>query len=383
MSNSLDNIVPPSRLRPRELIASCVQNSGVLGAMRRMGNNREWVSSDRGLPWPRKAEPRFVILCYHRVGLAGVPLYSKLDPGVFESQMRYLRKYYRVLSLTEVLGEQQRPVSARPAVAVTFDDGYRDLFDYALPALQKYSIPATIFPIVEAIETGVAPWYDWIFVAIFDHPGSFVDISLEEPTRLPLDSAYSRLAATDRIVRWLRRKPEHFRREFLQEFLSQFPADKHQLANRMLTWDQLRVMQTNGVSCGSHTLTHPVMSRVNPEQKIRELRDSREILQRQLGGRIEHFAFPFGQPSDCLGVLPEDLRSCGYRSALTMSPGVNRQGTNPFSLLRVSIGEQRHLPLFALWLAQFFMGPNRLSVSPIESAASKFSTPVANPGDSR
>jgi peptidoglycan/xylan/chitin deacetylase (PgdA/CDA1 family) len=296
-----------------------------------------------------------VILSYHRVGVEGVPVYSTLEPRIFEAQMRYLRRHYRVLSLADLLCEIDRPTSTVPAVVVTFDDGYRDLFEYAFPVLRKYEIPATVFAIAHAIETGWAPWYDRLFLALWVHPARSLTVELDLPTVFHLENPAARLAATEHIVRWLRTRPDSFRREFCADLANRLPVPEQCLQGRMLTWEQLRIMQDHGVVCGSHTLTHPVLSQVDREERLRELRDSRILLERQLGRPVTDFAFPFGQPADIAGTADAELASSGFRSAVTTISGTNRCGANPYALRRVSIGEQPHFGLFAYWLNSLFL----------------------------
>jgi peptidoglycan/xylan/chitin deacetylase (PgdA/CDA1 family) len=359
----------------RETLANGMYYSGALAVLRRVARGYELQTTAGRLSWPRSAGPRFAILCYHRVGVEDVPIYSRLQPQVFDSQMKYLRRHYRLLSLKDMLGEMARPTSSVPAVAVTFDDGYRGVFEYAFPVLRKYDIPATVFAVADSIETGTAPWYDRIFLALSIHPEPALTIELDEPTKFSLESAEARLAATDGIVRWLRTQPDWRRREFCSDLNRRLPVPEEKLENRMLNWEQLRTMQAHDVVCGSHTLSHPVLSQVDRENLLRELRDSRIALERQLGCPVKDFAFPFGKPSDCAGITDADLASCGYRSAATTLSGTNRPGANPYHLRRVSVDEQPDLPLFAYRLNSLFL---RSDDSPtVSSSADAAGIPAA------
>jgi len=341
----------------RETLASGVYHLGLLAALRIVARGLEFRKVRGGLRWPRTAEPRFAILCYHRVGVEGVPLYSRLEPRVFEAQMRQLRRHYRVLSLGELLSEMDRPTSVVPGVAITFDDGYRDVFEHAFPILRKYEIPATIFAVAEAIETGTAPWYDRIFLALAIHSETTLTIELDGPTEFSLQGFAARVAATNCIIRWLRTQSDCRRREFCAELNRRLPVPEQQLQGRMLTWEHLRTMQAHGVICGSHTVSHPVLSRLNRESLLGELRDSRLLLEQRLGRPVTDFAFPFGKPEDCTGVTAAELASCGYLSAATTIPGSNRPGANPYALRRVSFGDQTHTGLFACKLNDLFLRP--------------------------
>src|SRR5262245_30221436 len=95
------------------------------------------------------------VLYYHRVGsfAPGEERRMNVEPPRFRDQMRRLREKQRPVSLDEVLAG-----GAPGAVAVTFDDGYRDLMEHALPVLKEYRIPAAFFIVVEAVG-GKDRWY--------------------------------------------------------------------------------------------------------------------------------------------------------------------------------------------------------------------------------
>jgi len=188
------------------------------------------LSNDSRLPQVRKfSGSRHVILCYHRVGVEGVPLFSRLAPSTFEAQMRYLKAHYRIISLPRLCDELREGDETGPALAITFDDGYRDLHKYAFPILQKYKIPATIYLIGEGVETSEAPWYDRIFAALDAAPGSWLDVELETPRRFPLSSATARASAAWEIVCYLRSIPNVARRRWSLDFETRAKLSREKL----------------------------------------------------------------------------------------------------------------------------------------------------------
>src|SRR5208283_769306 len=128
------------RPRWREVVAEGLYHSGGLRILQALSRRYEFAPGNRRKLQllRRAAQPKFAILCYHRIGTGGIPLFSELPPEVFEAQMRFLQRYYRVVSLDEICEQMERPTRNGHAVAVTFDDGYRDLYTYALPILKKY-----------------------------------------------------------------------------------------------------------------------------------------------------------------------------------------------------------------------------------------------------
>jgi peptidoglycan/xylan/chitin deacetylase (PgdA/CDA1 family) len=92
-----------------------------------------------------------------------------------------------------------------------------------------------------------------------------------------------------------------------------------------------------------------------PEEMERELRESKEIIEKRLGAPVDTFAFPFGQPSDIGGVSSDFLTSCGYRCAMTTVEGTNAAGISPYQIRRTQICNERSLPIFAWTLNTFFL----------------------------
>jgi peptidoglycan/xylan/chitin deacetylase (PgdA/CDA1 family) len=127
------------------------------------------------------------------------------------------------------------------------------------------------------------------------------------------------------------------------------------LSSRVLTWDQIRTMQRAGIAFGSHTLSHPVVSRLTPAELEQELAESKRLLEEKLGSPVLDFAFPFGKISDCSAAAIQMLSRCGYRSAVTTVPGVNTPQVNPYELRRLQVGGNGSLARFAFDVNQAFL----------------------------
>ena len=338
----------------QKAIIAGIYHSPLLPMAREISSRFE-ISSESKLGIRRAVAPKLAVLCYHRVGTRGLPIYSALPAKVFAEQIEYIRKHFRVLSVADLCDELQRPRSAKPAVAITFDDGYSDLFEQAFPTLQRYAIPATIFLAVDAIESGEVPWYDRIFAALQLLPGPSLQIELDTIHDFRLGSPAARLEVAEQIMRILRILPDEERNDVTRDLERRVVIPKKALSGRMLTWDQIRIMHRAGISFGSHTLSHPIMARIPFAEAERELKESRAIIEQRLGIFVDTFAFPFGQPSDIDGISPEILKGCGYRCAMTTIEGVNHPGISPYRIKRTQICNEWSIPMFAWKLSQYFM----------------------------
>lgn len=340
--------------------AGAVYYGGLLRATKRLARSYE-LRSTAGSRVPRLRKSggaKFGILCYHRVGTEGVPLFSRLNPGVFEAQMCHVKKHYRIVPLAQLCAELEEGRWVEPTLAITFDDGYRDLYNYAFPVLQKYSAPATIYLIGRSMETGEAPWYDRIFVALEVARGPVLEMDLGARRQFLLTSAEARTKAAWEIVCYLRSISDVERRKWCAEFETLIRVPSEKIEGRMLDWNQVRIMQRNGVSLGAHTMTHPFVSQLHPGAFEEELGRSKQLLERGLGAPVEDFAYPFGKPEDCSLAGEQFLRRCGYRSAVTTKDGFNTQGTNILRLRRLQVSDDPSLAGFAWSVNRMFMeGP--------------------------
>jgi peptidoglycan/xylan/chitin deacetylase (PgdA/CDA1 family) len=341
----------------RRSVVNTMYRVGLVRCVERVANKFE-LSRAIGSRLPnlrRRVTPKFAVLCYHRVGTDGVPLFSRLKPSEFEAQMRYLTQHYRVVSLDQLCSELREARLVEPTVAVTFDDGYRDLYTHAFPALQKYAIPATVYLIGRCMETGEPPWYDRIFVAVKNAPGNTLDVPLDRLTRFELGSGEDRLQIVWQIVCYLRTIPDHLRRAWCARFEQILPVQQTELEERMLNWEQVRAMQKGGLFIGAHTMSHPAVSQLDPSDFEEELARSKRLLEERLGVPVADFAYPFGKLSDVSPAAEAFLARSGYRSAVTTLEGCNLPTTNPFRLRRIQVDDSDSMASFALTLGRVFL----------------------------
>ena len=341
----------------RRIVARTLYHTGSLGVANRLAWTHD-LERRAGSVLPRLQSAtgsKFGILCYHRVGTDGIPFFSRLTPRMFEAQMRYVRKHFRVVSLSQLCREMQEGQLVKPTVAVTFDDGYRDLYTHAFPVLREYQIPATIYLVGQCVETGEVPWYDRIFLALQVAPGPFLELEKDSPRRFELSSPAARATAAWGIVNYLRSISNVQRLAWCAAFERRIPLPLQSLEGRMLDWQQVRSMSREGIFFGAHTMSHPVLSQLDAPTLEAELASSKQLLEQGLDSPVEDFAYPFGKPQDFSANDENVLKRCGYKSAVTTSNGLNTSGANVFRLLRYQIDEEDSLPSFAFDLSRIFL----------------------------
>jgi peptidoglycan/xylan/chitin deacetylase (PgdA/CDA1 family)/glycosyltransferase involved in cell wall biosynthesis len=278
------------------------------------------------------------ILFYHRVAAqAGPPdLRGRhaLTGVEFEKHLRHLTRHYRVISLDEAAAALR---SGAPlpenAVVITFDDGYRDNYTVALPLLQKYDVPATVFIVTSAID-GKPFWFDEVN-RWFDQTSATTLVWRETGEEFPLVNREARGKALDHVLGILKSMPGAHLSSALYDLRADMgisaasaPAERD-----ILTWDELRMMaESDRISIGAHTVTHPILPNLSPAEAAREIRDSVETIARELNQPVRLFAYPNG---DCNSSTRHTVSELNLAACSTGGGGFNPVDSDVTALSRL------------------------------------------------
>jgi peptidoglycan/xylan/chitin deacetylase (PgdA/CDA1 family) len=261
-----------------------------------------------------------VILCYHNVvadqdgpiGAAGLHLpFSR-----FARQMRWLADHYEVVSLRDFLARASDRTS-RPLAAITFDDAYAGVFQYAAPLLERLGLRATVFVVAEAAERRAGFWWDQPRVVAGISP------SLRERWLSDLrGDGDAILSAVDVAPAAL--PPAYC------------PAD----------WATIRAHAGRPLEIGVHSATHRFLPALTDAELDHEVTASRAAIHRQTGSRAEFFAYPYGA---CDARVRAAVRRAGYRAAFGLD--ANGGATDPWTLRRVNVPSGISPSAFEAWTA--------------------------------
>jgi peptidoglycan/xylan/chitin deacetylase (PgdA/CDA1 family) len=263
-----------------------------------------------------------------------IPFLGATPIDVFEGQMRFISRYYRVVSLADLVAHLDSG-SSDIVLAITFDDGYRDNRTNAFPVLERYGLPATIFLATESIDSGEPLWFERLAAALKLTTCEFIDVEWDIPRRFWLRTPAERLAANKEIFSALRQMTNEARAQQLACVLD--ALGRHEDASRdrpMLNWDEIRWMHQRGIDFGGHTVTHPYLSRLTGEQMDWEVRECKRRIESELQAPVRHFAYPNGQEADFTASSKSALRDAGYEAAVTTLWGLNYATTDRFELRR-------------------------------------------------
>jgi peptidoglycan/xylan/chitin deacetylase (PgdA/CDA1 family) len=271
-----------------------------------------------------------------------------ISPERFERVLAFLRSRYRIVTLDEILSALPGGDPLPPnALAITFDDGYRDVFDHAVPILRRASLPATVFLPTAYIDTpGAVFWWDeawYLLAAARERDGLPATLAAELDGSLPREILGAVSTAGDRwktavlaAIDRMQSSPPSEVRSLLDALWERTAAERDPFLERnaIATWDEVRRASEDGIAFGSHTRNHVFLHR-EPEALVRdELRTSREEIEKRLGVEVRDFAYPGGRITR---DVRRWVREAGYRCGLTTEPGVNGNGDEPFALRRIDM----------------------------------------------
>ncbi|MHB8773325.1 MAG: polysaccharide deacetylase family protein [Syntrophales bacterium] len=272
------------------------------------------------------------IVNFHRITEASVVREIRITPQVFRSQIEYLSREYNIIHLEEMVVGMESGKIPEKSVALTFDDGYRDNYEFAFPVLREFSAPATIFVTTGAIDAGFMHWHRFD-EAILQTTRPCVDLNEfgfgSHPTSTPeerintLSILHHRLKTIDDAQ--LRRVIDSVARK---------NGGGYGEDRQMLSWEEIREMQGSGlVTIGAHTVTHPILTKVPRKFAEEEIRKSGRRIREMTGRGADFFAYPNGEVADFNKDIQKMVRASGYRAAFTMVP--IRRNRAPIDLFAV------------------------------------------------
>ena len=261
---------------------------------------------------------------------------SMTSVTALRAQLAYLRAQgYYLLPLASLVDELTAGRTPPPnAIAFTVDDGYADFRDLAAPVFAEFDCPVTVFVTTGPIDRTMWFWWDRIEFAFDNAPVRRLDILIGgEPVSYAWASvAQARDAAVDFSER-LKPVSEQERLDGVDRLCAALHADTSgpaPAAYETMSWDDLRTLVATGlVDVGPHTVTHPILSRLDADQISWEIRESWRRLRAECPSAIPVFCYPNGTPADFTRETMAAVRDAGLAAAVTTEPGhVGRLGAD-------------------------------------------------------
>lgn len=288
------------------------------------------------------------VLMYHRVLPSSDRRFQQEEPGMlvrpetFAMHLQELKRNFDVMFLSDwVKAKAKGETLPKKACAITFDDGWLDNFEFALPALQAEKTPATLFAVADKIGTDFQFWPNIIAMLLLNGASSalaqdelFYRLSAQL-NKLPTQPSRDQIAA---IILQLKQfsDADIFNALHRLNWRSLCPPD---IPPALMNWEQLQTMQASGlVEIGSHTCSHKRLTAALPRAELEhEILASKTILQQKLQSPIELFCFPNGDyNTEALALV-----KANYSAAVTTQRGINSANSvAPHQLTRIGLHDE-------------------------------------------
>lgn len=248
---------------------------------------------------------------------------------------------YEIISLDEAVDLLKSGYGHHRYAVLTFDDGYRDNLQIAYPVLRDLQAPFTVFVATGLVERTSELW--WLALERIIAANETVEFTRAgEESGLPCRTTAEKNACFERIVDYLTLEIGEFdQRKIIRALAEKYDFDLVDLADRqMMSWDEVRELASDPlVTIGAHTHDHFALARLDSSSARADVTKGVGILERELGRRPKHFAYPYGK-SHAVSLRDADiLRDIGFSSSVTTLPGVLQSvnARDPMMLPRVSL----------------------------------------------
>jgi peptidoglycan/xylan/chitin deacetylase (PgdA/CDA1 family) len=268
-------------------------------------------------------DKRAGILYFHRVLESSDIFYpGDITKRELRNLIRCLNRIFDIVPLTDI--QNKAGINAKPKLAITFDDGYRDNLLYGLPVLEEFGVPATLFVATAGIETGIL-WQDVVLHCVkHAHKSSLLSYMYIGDGDF---TAYNRFNLGQKLISTWKYLSLPRRDSAVEGLMKICGFSKEDLPRLMLSKEDISSLDKSPlISIGAHTHNHAILTTLTESQAMDEIKDSLDILSDITGNQVSLFGYPNGKfGSDYLPVHANMLKKLGVEMAFsTMDGGVDR-----------------------------------------------------------
>jgi peptidoglycan/xylan/chitin deacetylase (PgdA/CDA1 family) len=278
-----------------------------------------------------------LVLMYHRFSESETEAGFLTTRRSFQEQLDYLTTHYKIVPLSELIAYWVSGARIPPGLAaITIDDGYVDAYELAFPILRERKLPATVFVVTDFVDRKCWLWTDKLrYATARAEPGVIKATVNLGALGIELNGRASRLRVAQLINSQLKLMQDDAKEKAIIQLASRLGVDLPDLAPpefSSLTWEQAREMDSAGIEIGSHTVTHPILTKIGNERLRYELCESRSRLEAMLGHKVELLGYPNG---DYDVTVQRETARAGYRCAVTVEYGFNNRSSDPLAVRRI------------------------------------------------
>jgi len=263
---------------------------------------------------------------HHRLEQSFEPNHGlEISIAFFEALLKHLRRRgFRLLSLDAALDELcGAPNPAEPFAVLTFDDGYRDLLEHALPVLERHRAPFAAYVTTDFADGDGRLW--WVEMEEAVRRLDRLDVvALGQRFNAACATAQDKASAFSELYWTLREGSEEELLRVTRSLCAKAGIEPRRLTSELcLDWRELEILARHELcTIGAHSVSHARLGKLDPDAAAREMSESRAKIQRELKVEARHFCYPVGDPTSAGEREFEMAQALGFRSAVTTRPGM-------------------------------------------------------------
>ena len=287
--------------------------------------NKKWVFNflnDIGVSdlLRNRKKNKLTVLSLHRVSTESDFFWDPMKPHTFELLLQYLQKYYNIISFEDIEAIEKPSLSEKPFLILSFDDGYYDFYEYALPLLVKYGIKCNHNIVNECVENNHIIWTQRMN-SIFTHcRNNNIELNFETAGGIIKFQDFNSnwMEFYLHMYRWMLKQPADTRIPIIENKERELSVST---AVRMMNWAQVAECAANKVEIGSHTYSHDVLSTITDTSILqKEIVSSTHELQARVKKNINVLALPNSENND---NIQQYATEAGIRYILYVENNIN------------------------------------------------------------
>ena len=282
---------------------------------------------------PPGKSARLSVLIFHRVLPISDPLFpGEVDARRFDQICGWVKSWFNVLPLDSAVARLRDGNLPERAACITFDDGYADNYQVALPILQRHGMTATFF-IATGFLDGGRMWNDTIIEAVRACKLQKLELDSLGLGSHGVGTIAEKQAAIAALIAQIKYRSVEDRVTTTRAIAAQ--AQVRPPDNLMMTSHDVKKMHGAGMQIGAHTVNHPILARLTREEARLEIQGSKKTLERLLGDHVGLFAYPNGKPEEDYTAQSVDVvRELGFDAAVSTRWGSSTLGDDLLQIRR-------------------------------------------------
>lgn len=298
-----------------------------------------------------KKKNQLTVLSLHRISNERNSFWNPIKPETFDKLLEHVKQHYRVIGFNDL--DSIEKDGEKPYLILSFDDGYYDFYEHALPLLIKHGLPCNHNIVNVCADSSQTIWTERLNIIFDHHFNNSIPFSVE--------FADGNISVSDYENSWMKFYLETFKRllnipfEDRETIIAKLEsATGIDTSCKMMNWDEIKECASNKVEIGSHTYSHDSLGTISDHAELdKEILQSKVQIEEKLGNSISTLALPNGQTGSKAAAV---ISNSDYKFVLYVDESLNplplNQKNDPIQISRINLVDEP-FPQMALRVERF------------------------------